>query len=213
MADMVGPWKTIDIRSLAELCEHVRRLDDPPQPGRGLLAPLPLRYTDRDKAITDLHRHPIYRWLKRQTPAALEAQANEFKLVAILLRCMSIGFSLGNEPPHKTLRADRRATIVKAIDRVEKALAAGTILMANQPKHEMLTQLLAEAKADLETPRSPGAPGNAVLEALASSLFNELGISDTKVIEAVAIALEISCDERLAQRYVAEAKATAPPRP
>ena len=88
--------------------------------------------------------------------------------------------------------------------KVRDLLHAGTINL-EVPKIEMLASLLAEASTELATPK-PTPVKEPALMGLASALFTNLSIADTKLLADVAAAMGLDCDERTIQRYLREAK-------
>jgi hypothetical protein len=202
MADMVGPWKRADIRSLSELCAAARKLGQPA--AFGLLMPINKPFANKAEAHKAMQQHGIYKWLKAHMPLALTVDADEFELVQTLLRGMTIGFA--EQSAQSSKGADRtdkkRDSAIRAIDRIEGCLDDATIVLVNAEKRSMLRQLLSEAKAEMGAHKAKNVKHPALAD-LAANLYRQFRTDDVSIVMAIAAAMGIDdCDERTARRYV-----------
>jgi hypothetical protein len=230
--DAVGPWKRAHIRSLNQLCRDAINLGEPePELGVGLFAAAarwhrehpresgyrPNPYSDIADAKRALHKHPIYSWLQQREPPVLREMphndpAAEFRFVQVLLRFMTFAFAESNQAAVPRKRTDKTRKIAWGVfDRAEQYLLDGTaVLLPNSARHNLLTELLGEAKSELMRPsqRAPrvGEETYWILETLAYQLYKDFGLADVPLIMAVAQAVGPGCSEKTARRYVQRAK-------
>jgi hypothetical protein len=215
-ADFVGPWKRAHIRSLDQLCRDAINLGEPVPGGLMGASHRPNPYGAIAHAKQALHKHPIHRWLQRRDPPVLrEVPRNdplaEFRLVHILLHCMTIAFAESNQTSVSKKRTDKlRMTARGVFHRAERYLLDGVVFLPNAARHNLLIELLAEAKSESRGPRPKAARQGEetypALEALAQALYKELELSDVPLIVAVAEAVGPGCSEKTATRYVQRAK-------
>ena len=214
MVETLGLWKRSDILSLNRLCEDVLRSSESSSEtiNHGLLGALlpPPHQRKLTNDIETLHAHPIFKWMKKRIPtfATVTPATNplsEFRFVQLLLRYMTLTFTADQWRQSARPRTDKPRTAArKAVQKVRDLLHAGTINL-EVPKIEMLASLLAEASTELATPK-PTPVKEPALMGLASALFTNLSIADTKLLADVAAAMGLDCDERTIQRYLREAK-------
>jgi hypothetical protein len=215
----VGPWLRDDYRGFKRLCTEALFLEPPcflGLPGGGWSAAAlrdllernrPSKFPNITAAEKALRGHRVYRWLKEYVPLAVNIATDktpfsQFRRTRTVVEHIVFASAL----PLAPTRTDRRRTSLhKLLERLEGGLNDGTLRLRNMAREDTLEELLAEAK-ELLARRQPKSVGYPWLKQLARELCEQTGGADPKLLLQVAAVCELDCDERTAQRYVAEAK-------
>lgn len=133
----------------------------------------------------------------------------EFRLVRLLLRHWVLTMKEGELSSAE--RTDkRRGVAYRTVERLESYLADGTVNLPNSVRHEMLVELLAEARMDLGKPKSK-MPKHPALLGLAYGLARGGWRPDGPLLVEVARAAETALPDRTAREYAEAAMQTHAP--
>jgi hypothetical protein len=205
-AKHIGPWLSEDYTTFRDLCNEALRLE-PPKPGDLLSG---WREPSTFSAVADaenaLHQHPVYQWLTKNVPSAIADDGDLF--FERLRRLQTIVHNLPRAGSLTRGRPDKqRGPLLKAIARMERGLADGTLRLANMAQEEMFKHLLSVARTPLRgAQRKPKPHAYPMLWRLAQELCEQIGKVDVSILLEVSTALGIGCDERTARRYATDAQ-------
>jgi len=183
-------WPQQHYPSFKRLCIEALRLDERPARG-GLMEASPPVYPDVGAARKALHADPMYRWMKQHVSGALASLPPddpfaEFRIVQLLVKFIALDGVSVHEPNLETRPDKQRDKAVRDIKRVAGHLEDGTLNLPNPARHEMLKELLAEAREILAAPH-PLPP--TWLQALAVELYEQFRTADPKLLLDLAAAL------------------------
>ncbi len=213
MPTHIGPWPREDYRSFKRLCTDALLLEpaEPDDYAGGLLATFrkPSAFPDVAAAERAISQHPVYEWLEKYVPRAVEFRVGETPFVRVRrARLVVEKIPYLSLPQARAERSDkRRKTARAAIERIEKGLDDGTIQLWNLAQEEMLETLLIQAKQRLAERRTKaGSAAYPYLRDLAFELREWTGSADSELLEEVIGAVGLKCDDRTASRYARAAE-------
>jgi hypothetical protein len=210
-ATHVGPgWKIEDWRSFKKLCTEGLLLEPDDLPKGGLLGyRRPSRFLDIAQAAAALRDHPIYVWLARHVPLAVEVENDLTPFVQMRrVRAVAEHMVFGCGLPLVPKRTDRqRKVAANAVERLLQGIYSGALKFPNPAREGFFEELLEEAGRILRAPqRQPRSHKYPWLRYLAQALHKETGASDPRLILEVAAFISPECEERTAQNYSEEAR-------
>jgi hypothetical protein len=196
-------WRDADASSLGHLLYEVKMLE------RGWRSS---KFSDISTAVRALHAEPIYHWLKKHVPAAVDVRGDvspfrQFHRVHLVFTCI---WFFDQDVRAVKPKLKHRAALIGAFALIREKLMNGELLLPNEDRHDSLLEQIEEVGEILDVGRRHKPSGYPQLETLAHELVRLGGVASVKLLKEVAKACGLDCNsidrERTLQRCMRQAR-------